>query len=84
MMYEYEEHTSAEKIIFEIEYLQNKIKKSNWSDICKEHLRTMINHHIESIYNNAIKLSDFMYEYPDKSRVFMYKYKDNWVIQECK
>ena len=43
----------------------------------------MIDHTVSELSIKAIQLSDFMYEFKDKSRLFIYKHKDRWNVQIC-
>lgn len=84
-------HTEAEITEYEISSIQRNIDRVNDNEDYSEEFRnktyealtTMIDHTVSELSIKAIQLSDFMYEFKDKSRLFIYKHKDRWNVQIC-
>ena len=75
--------TCAEKFEQELNHFQYMKNCESTSTENKNKLVGMISNLISEFYVDTTQLSNFMYEYPDKSRIFIYSYKDNWVVQAC-
>ena len=75
--------SSAEKFVQELNRFQCIKNSSSLSVEIRNKFADIIAEYLSEFYTDTYQLSDFMYEYPDKSRVFMYFYKDNWIAQVC-
>lgn len=75
--------SSAEIFAQELSYLQRMKTHESSVELSQMTYTKLIDELINEFYINTTQLSDFMYEYPDKSRIFIYNYKDNWIAQVC-
>lgn len=75
--------TCAEIFVQELNRFQYIKNNSSLSTEIKNKFANIVEEYLSEFYTNTCKLSDFMYEYPDKSRVFIYNYKGNWIAQAC-
>lgn len=73
----------AEKFEQDLNSLQKLLYSTHIANNGKVAIIESISELISELSINTVRLSDFMYEFPDKSRIFIYSYKNNWVVQAC-